>query len=77
MHHNEQMIRYLKGEEFSDTVQVDGKNVFRKGCFNCNHLIEKHSNVSGKCELVWKDDYQVWKDFTCENHDPISPGALG
>ena len=53
------------------TVQLpDGDKVFKEGCFNCKHMIERHSVVSGRCELL-RPDYKVWRDFTCENHEPI------
>jgi hypothetical protein len=60
------MIRYLTGDEIKESIKVDGITIFTKGCFNCSLLIEKLSNVSGRCPFYKVD---VWKDWTCEKHD--------
>ena len=63
------MVRYLSGDELKSTKIIDGVTVFMKGCFNCKNITKK-SKVSGTCPYVRVD---VWKDWTCKNHDPINP----
>ena len=61
-------IRYLTGDEVKEHIVIDGVSAFLKGCFNCKNLEQRKSQVSGICPHSKVD---VWKDWTCDLHNPI------
>lgn len=63
------MVKYI--DNYTPVTLPDGTKAFQEGCFNCTHCVEKHSTVSGRCEFISDPQYQIWKDFTCEKHNPI------
>jgi hypothetical protein len=64
------MVRYLSGDELKPSEKINGVRIFLKGCFNCRSMSKMNNNVSGICPYVKVD---IWKDWTCELHDPIKP----
>jgi hypothetical protein len=62
------MIKYI--DDYKTVRLEDNSQVFENGCFNCKNLAKKHSTINGRCSFLPPDSL-VWKDFTCEKHDPI------
>jgi hypothetical protein len=63
-------IRYIN--DYKTVELPDKTKVFAKGCFNCKNMKEKLSTVSGRCLFIPDESqYNIWKDFTCDMHNPI------